>query len=161
MRLPGFPRHEPPRKAKGGLLQKREYMDIGFVGVWMGGAALLCAVWPWGNIGAPGLYEERAAAFSLLALSPLFHAFNCRSATFSMFSLRPLLSKPLLLGVSLSAAIHLVAVLVPTLRPVFRTFHMEPSEWLIVIALSASIIPAVEIVKAVQRTASAAPPALR
>ena len=143
--------HEPPRKAKGSLLQKREYIDIGIVGIWMGTCALLCAVWPWGNIGAPGLFEERAAAFSLLALSPLFHAFNCRSASFSIFALRPLLSKPLLLGVSLSAAIHLVAVLVPALRPVFRTFPMEPMEWLIVLVLSASIIPAVEIVKAIQR----------
>ncbi len=143
--------HEPPRKATGGLLHRREYTDIAFVGMWMGCAALLVALWPWGNIGAPGLFEERAAAFSLLALSPLFHAFNCRSAIFSMFQLRPLISKPLVIAVLASAAIHLVAVAIPSLRPVFRTFTMQASEWLIVIALSASIIPAVEMLKGVRR----------
>jgi Ca2+-transporting ATPase len=143
--------HEPPRKATGGLLHRREYTDMAFVGMWMGCAALLVALWPWGNIGAPGLFEERAAAFSLLALSPLFHAFNCRSAIFSMFQLRPLISKPLVVAVLASAAIHLVAVAVPSLRPVFRTFTMRASEWLIVIALSASIIPAVEMLKGARR----------
>jgi len=142
---------EPPRKAKGGLLHRREYLDMAFVGVWMGAAALLVALWPWGEIGAPGRFEERAAAFSLLAISPLFHAFNCRSAIFSMFQLNPKLSKPLLLAVLASAAIHLVSVAVPGLRPVFRTFPMMAMEWLIVIVLSASIIPAVEALKAIRR----------
>jgi Ca2+-transporting ATPase len=145
--------HEPPRKAKSGLLHKREYLDMAFVGLWMGGAALLVALWPWGNIGEPGLFEERAAAFSLLAISPLFHAFNCRSAIFSMFQLRPLISKPLVVAVLVSAAIHLVAVAVPSLRPVFRTYTMQASEWLIVIALSASIIPAIEVLKVIRRAA--------
>lgn len=143
--------HEPPRKSKGGLLARREYIDMAIVGVWMGAAALLVELWPWGNIGGPGLFEERAAAFSLLAISPLFHAFNCRSAIFSMFQLRPLISKPLVIAVAASAAIHLVAVAVPSLRPVFRTYTMQASEWLIVIALSASIIPAIEMLKAARR----------
>ncbi|MEO7109234.1 MAG: HAD-IC family P-type ATPase, partial [Polyangiaceae bacterium] len=147
--------HEPPRRAKGGLLHKREYLDMAFVGVWMGSAALLVELWPWGNIGGPGLFEERAAAFSLLAISPLFHAFNCRSAIFSMFQLRPVISKPLVIAVVASAAIHLVAVAIPSLRPVFRTFTMQVTEWLIVIALSASIIPVIEILKLVRRSISA------
>jgi Ca2+-transporting ATPase len=147
---------EPPRNAKSGLLQRREYLDMAYVGAWMGAAALLVALWPWGEIGAPGRFEERAAAFSLLAISPLFHAFNCRSAIFSMFQLRPLISKPLVIAVVTSAMIHLVAVAVPSLRPVFRTFAMEASEWLIVIALSASIIPAVEILKAIRRATTPA-----
>ena len=67
----------------------------------------------------------RAIAFSLLALSPLFHAFNCRSATASIFSLRPVLPLALVGAVVVSAAIHLIAVLVPGLRPVFRTFSMD------------------------------------
>ena len=32
-------------------------------------------------------------------------------------------------AVAASAAIHLVAVLVPSLRPVFRTYAMSGSEW--------------------------------
>ena len=54
----------------------------------------------------------------------------------------------------ISAAIHLVAVLVPALRPVFRTFPMDHSEWLLVLGLSFAIIPAVEFMKAIHAIAS-------
>jgi len=89
----------------------------------------------------------RAIAFSLLALSPLFHAFNCRSARASIFKLRPVLPLTLVGAVVVSAGIHLTAVVVPALRPVFRTFPMSGSEWMILLALSASIIPVIELLK--------------
>ncbi len=142
---------EPPRKTTSGLLRAREYLGITVVGVWMGGAAILCYLAPWGQMGGPTLAEERALAFSLLAISPLFHAFNCRSATASMFSLRPLVSRALVLAVVLSLAIHLISILVPALRPVFRTFVIEPKDLGILLLLSASILPAIEGLKVLQR----------
>jgi Ca2+-transporting ATPase len=117
----------------------------------MGACAFACYLWPWDV--EPGHLPAfaRAVAFSLLALSPLFHAFNCRSATSSIFSLRPLISRPLVLAVVLSAGIHLVAVLVPSLRTVFQTFQMDGEQWLIMLGLSAVIVPAMEIFKLAQR----------
>ena len=50
-------------------------------------------------------------------------------------------------AIVVSAAIHLTAVLVPGLRPVFRTFSMSGAEWTILLVLSASIIPAIEAMK--------------
>jgi Ca2+-transporting ATPase len=142
---------ERPRKAHSGLLGKREFAGIAVVGLWMGGTALACDLWPW-RPGDPQLmFRARAIAFSLLALSPLFHAFNCRSPEVSAFAMRPLVSKPLLLAVALSAGIHLVAVLVPGLRPIFRTFGMDAREWEILLLLSASIVPAIEVLKLLQR----------
>ena len=38
-------------------------------------------------------------------------------------------------------------MLVPGLRPVFRTYPLTRSEWLLLLGLAASIIPAVEIAK--------------
>jgi Ca2+-transporting ATPase len=143
---------EPPRNATAGLMGPREYLGIAFVGLFMGTAAMVCYLLPLtGSDDAMMVKAARALAFSLLALSPLFHAFNCRSATRSMFSLRPLISRPLIVAVVLSAAIHLVAILVPTLRPVFQTFELSRGDWTVLLALSASIIPAVEILKLVQR----------
>ena len=142
---------EPPRKRHAGLLGAREYLGIVLVGLVMGGAALACYVWPWGGDEGPRLLHARAIAFSLLALSPLFHAFNCRSATASLFALRPLVSRPLVLAVVLSASIHLVAVLVPGLRPIFRTFAMTADQWTLMLVLSAAIIPAIELLKLLQR----------
>jgi Ca2+-transporting ATPase len=140
---------EPPRNPDEGLLRRRDYFGILYVGAVMGAAAiLLYAVDPQDP---EGLARTRAMAFSLLALSPLFHAWSCRSPILSVLSSRPLISLPLLGAVAASAAIHLVAVLVPGLRPVFRTYPMSGSEWLLLLGLSAVIIPAVEIAKLFSR----------
>jgi Ca2+-transporting ATPase len=142
---------EPPREAQSGLMGRRDYLGIVAVGLWMGGAALICYVWPWGGSGADLREHGRAIAFSLLALSPLFHAGNCRSPTESVLQIRPRVSRPLVLAVALSAAIHLVAVVVPGLRPIFRTFAMSFYEWEVMLLLSASIVPVIEVLKLFQR----------
>ncbi|MBX3219552.1 MAG: cation-translocating P-type ATPase [Labilithrix sp.] len=142
---------EPPRKATSGLLGAREYLGIGAVGILMGGLAIACYMWPW-DVDAGDLPSyARAVAFSLLALSPLFHAFNCRSATASMFSMRPMFPLPIILAVIVSAGIHLVAIVFPSLREVFQTFALGTYEWVILLALSASIIPMIELLKGLQR----------
>ncbi len=143
---------EAPRKAKTGLLTSREYLGISFVGVWMGACAIACYLWPWPIDAVPeGAVGARSIAFSLLAVSPLFHAINCRSGTASFLSLRPILPGALLAACALSFGIHLVAVVVPSLRPVFRTFPMGGYEWGVLLAFSASIIPAIEVMKWIQR----------
>jgi Ca2+-transporting ATPase len=142
---------EPPRKPTAGLLGAREYLGMALVGVWMGACALATYLWPWTPVDAETTKHARAIAFSLLALSPLFHAFNCRSPTSSIAMMRPLVSKPLVLAVLASAAIHLPSILVPSLRGVFQTYEITPYEWMILIALSASIVPSVEVLKLLQR----------
>ncbi|HTB76567.1 MAG TPA: cation-transporting P-type ATPase [Polyangiaceae bacterium] len=138
---------EPPRRSTSALLTGRDWLGMAAVGGWMGGAAMIAYVAPL-DPGAPlAGVRGRALAFSLLALSPLFHAFNCRSATASIFKLRPILPLALVAAVVVSAAIHLTAVLVPGLRPVFRTFSLTGPEWTILLLLSASIIPAIEVLK--------------
>jgi Ca2+-transporting ATPase len=142
---------EPPRKASTGLLGSREYLGIGAVGLLMGGLAVGCYYWPWTLPGVDRFEYGRAVAFSLLALSPLFHALNCRSATVSIFKLRPILPIALVASMVTSAAIHLVAVLVPSLREVFKTYSLSATEWLVLLVLSASIVPIIEVLKALQR----------
>ncbi|HEX4445976.1 MAG TPA: cation-transporting P-type ATPase [Polyangiaceae bacterium] len=139
---------EPPRRSKSGLLEGRDWLGMAAVGIWMGGTAMAAYLLPLrpGDVDGFGVHG-RAIAFSLLALSPLFHAFNCRSATESIFAQRPLLPIALVGAVAVSAGIHLTAVVVPGLRPVFRTFPMDLSEWATLLLLSASIIPVVEVLK--------------
>ena len=149
---------ELPRPRSAGLLSVRDWMGIAFVGVWMAAAALVCYVRPLTAHDAMSTKHGRALAFSLLALSPLWHAFNCRSATASLLSLRPVLPLVLVVAVAASAAIHLVAVLVPTLRPVFQTFPMTAGQWEWLLLLSASILPAVEALKWAQRASAARVP---
>jgi Ca2+-transporting ATPase len=142
---------ERPRERNSGLLGVRDWLGIAFVGVWMGGAAMVCYLMGVRPEDAQAVEHGRAMAFSLLALSPLFHAFNCRSATASFLALRPVLPIALVGAVVVSAGMHLIAVLVPTLRPVFRTFAMNERDWALLLVLSASIVPAVELMKLAQR----------
>ena len=153
---------EPPRNPNEGLLRRRDYLGILYVGVVMGAAAV--GLYAFEAHDPEALLHTRAMAFSLLALSPLFHAWSCRSPVLSVFQTRPLFSVPLFLAAATSAAIHLVAVLVPSLRPVFRTYEMSGSEWALLLGLAALIIPAVELAKLVYRRvrpedAGAPPPA--
>jgi Ca2+-transporting ATPase len=142
---------EPPRRRTAGLLGRRDWLGIAFVGVWMGGAAMVCYLLRWRADDTQAIERGRALAFSLLALSPLFHCLNCRSASASFFALRPLLPLALVSAVAISAGIHLVAIVVPALQPVFRTFTLDGREWWMLLAMSASIVPAVEVAKLVQR----------
>ncbi len=142
---------EPPRKRTGSLLGARDWLGMGFVGAWMGGAAILCYLLPLRPDDPLAIKHARAIAFSLLALSPLLHAFNCRSATSSFLSLRPVFPVALVGAVLLSAGIHLVAILVPALRPVFQTYELSARDWALLLGLSFSIIPGVELMKAAQR----------
>jgi Ca2+-transporting ATPase len=142
---------EPPRATAAGLLDLRAWLGISFVGLWMGGAAMVCYLVPLAGEGVVAAEHGRAMAFSLLALSPLFHAFNCRSPTTSFLMMRPLWPRALVGAVLVSAGVHLVAVLVPGLRPVFRTFSLSGAEWAMLLLLSASIVPAVEALKLAQR----------
>ena len=142
---------EPPRARTAGLLSSRDWLGMAFVGGWMGAAAMICYLVPLRIDDPLAVKHARAIAFSLLALSPLFHALNCRSSTESFLAMRPVLPLPLVAAIVLSAAIHLVAVLVPSLRPVFQTFGMNANEWTLLLLLSASIVPAVEAMKLGQR----------
>ncbi|MFI5301210.1 MAG: cation-translocating P-type ATPase, partial [Polyangiales bacterium] len=142
--------NEPPRSIRDGLLGRRDYWGIVFIGVVMGAISIGVLIVGLGK-GDPDHHQARAMAFSVLAISPLFHAFNCRSNTRSIFSIGWFTSRPLLLAVAVAAAIHLVALVVPFLQPVFKTYPMTGAQWLLMLGLSALIVPIVEISKAIER----------
>jgi Ca2+-transporting ATPase len=59
---------EPPRKPSQGLLGEREYLGIAAVGLWMGGAALVCYLLPWATTGSAG--DPLGAAGNTARASP-------------------------------------------------------------------------------------------
>jgi Ca2+-transporting ATPase len=93
----------------------------------------------------------RTMAFTLLALAPLVHAWSCRSPTMSVAQIRPALSSPLLVACAISAGIHLVAVLIPTLRPVFRVDELHARDWWMIAVCAVAVLPAVELAKSLDR----------
>jgi Ca2+-transporting ATPase len=127
----------------------RDYIGILYVGGVMGVAAV--SLYLMSGQDAESLKHTRALAFTVLALSPLIHSLSCRSPIRSAFASRPLISIPLVVAILASAAIHLVAVLVPSLQPVFKTFPVSSEEWLLVLGLAVTVLPAVELGKLLNR----------
>ena len=147
---------EPPRPLSEGLLGKREYLGMAFVGTVMAAAALFVLLRAGADVESQS--RARAMAFSILAVSPLFHAFNCRSNSASIFQIGVFTSRPLLLAVAVSGMIHFSAVVIPVLQPVFKTHAMSGMEWLTMLGLSALIVPVVEIAKVFMRGQTPEPP---
>jgi Ca2+-transporting ATPase len=142
---------EPPRDRVASLVRPGDWLRMTYVGAWMCGCALVCYDWVFRG-GTPGTaHHGRALAFSLLALSPLLHALNCRSATASIFTMRPRLPLALIAAIVVSGATQLITVVNPAMRAVFRTFPMSLSDWVLLGLLTTSIIPAVELLKAAER----------
>jgi Ca2+-transporting ATPase len=107
--------------------------------------------WP-GATHAEMTHSKLTMVFTILALGPLVHAFNCRSEDESIFKLGFSTNKLLLMAVFVSAAVHFVAILVPGLQPVFRANHVwEGREVAMVLAMSFLPLPLVELYKAVTR----------
>jgi Ca2+-transporting ATPase len=78
----------------------------------------------------------RTMAFTTLVLSQLFHVFDCRSEKYSLFELG-FFSNPFLVGaVSCSIIMHLMVIYVPFFQPVFKTFPLDITNWVIIIAIS-------------------------
>ncbi len=153
---------EAPRAPDAPIMGRRDWLGIMLVGVLMAAAAMIIYVLPiWSGHTAHEIERSKLSmVFTLLAVSPLAHAFNCRSRTASIFSLG-LFSNPLLvLAVLVSGAIHMIALAVPGLQPVFRTdHHWTVIEVVVTLGLSLLPVPVIEIVKIVQRRTAKARPA--
>ena len=89
----------------------------------------------------------RTAAVNVLVFGELFYLFNCRSLSYSMFTLG-LFSNPwLFVGVTTMAASQLLFTYVPAMQHVFGTASLGVAEWMLIIAVGVVIYIAVEIEK--------------
>jgi len=154
---PGLMR-EGPRPVSEGIVGLPELWGSLLVGFVMSSAALFM-YWLPGL--APSLFASyeaaerlevaRTMAFTLLAISPLLHAFNCRSPRSSIVTVGLFTNRFLWLAVSISASVHLVTLIVPALRPIFLTHSLTAAHWAVVLGLSILPVPVVELTKALQR----------
>jgi Ca2+-transporting ATPase len=94
-----------------------------------------------------GLATARTFAFSVLTLSQLFHALNCRSQTRSFFALGPFSNPWLLCAVAFSLLLHLGVVYIPFLQPIFHTVPLSLRDWGLMLAISSLPLIFMEIYK--------------
>ena len=153
---------EAPRAPDAPIMGRRDWLGIILVGVLMAAAAMTIYVLPiWSGHTAYEIERSKLSmVFTLLAVSPLAHAFNCRSRTASIFSLGVFSNPLLVLAVVVSGAIHLMALAVPGLQPVFRTdHHWTVVEVAVTLGLSLLPVPVIELAKLIHRSRAKVRPA--
>lgn len=133
-----------PRKLGQPILSPKDWIGIGVVGVVMTATSALFHL----HASSPPdlMLHARALGFTYLALGALLLAYSCTSEGPVMFKLG-VFKRPLTIAVLVSTAIHGVALFIPALRPVFRTYALD---WLDVAKLAVAclaVVPAFELWK--------------
>ena len=97
------------------------------------------------------LERARTAAFIVLSCSQLFHSFNCRSMTESLFKIGVFTNGKLVFAAVVSFLLQMVVVYVPPLQVIFKTRPLGGFDWLMVIGISSFPLWAMEAVKLANR----------
>lgn len=102
-------------------------------------------VWTIANSG-----DGMTMAFLTMSMAEIFHSFNMRSQRQSIFRLGSQ-NKFLWGAAALSLVLTTAVIYVPFLREAFSFTHISLKEYAVAMGLAISMIPIVEIVKAIQR----------
>jgi P-type Ca2+ transporter type 2C len=132
----------PPRPQGSGVITRRMWGGIAFVGLIMAAGTLFVLDYalPGGLIeGSGDLSYARTMAFTTLMLFQLFNVLNARSDEQSAF--QGLLTNPWLWGaVLLSLILQLIVVYAPPLQPAFGTVALSFGDWLLCAAVASSVL---------------------
>ena len=134
--------NRPPRPKGSGVITRRMWGGIAFVGIIMAVGTLLVLDYglPGGLIqGSGDLPYARTMAFTTLVLFQLFNAPNARSDERSAF--HRLFRNPWLRGaLVLSLALQILVVYAPFLQPAFGTVSLNLGDWLVCVAVASSVL---------------------
>ncbi|AXY73842.1 HAD family hydrolase [Paraflavitalea soli] len=100
--------------------------------------------------------HARTDVMMLMVLLQNFHVFNCRSETRSLFSIPFSHNKLIVVGVLLAQGVHILAAYIPGLNSTLQLEPVRMNEWLVLLALSCSIVLVMELFKWIKRTKSVA-----
>jgi len=143
---------KPPRPTGIRLMSKGEWLGLAAVGVVMAATALFVFWWAGGGgsratADPTALARARALCFTVLSISPMFHALNCRSDTRSIFDLGLFTNRAIWGAFAIGAALVAMALYVPVLNPVFKTEPLDLGDIAVVLALSVVPLVGGEILK--------------
>ena len=134
---------EKPRDPREGLFARGGAAFIALNGLAEGGLALIA----YGiglRLGGPTETEAlplaRTLTFCVLGLSQLFHAFNCRNFTKSLFTIGPFGNASLVGAFLLCAALQSGVVAIPAFAGFFKVAVLDAGQWVLVWSLSATMV---------------------
>jgi len=133
-----------PRNPRTGIFTRPVVTLMVAGGLWS--TAINLGLFVWALNAGRGLREAMCLVFVSLVLVQFMKAFNFRSDRHSVFE-RPLANRWLNLAVLWEAALLIAIIYLPPLQAPFGTFALSPADWLVVGALSLTVMPVLELVK--------------
>ncbi|MEW6380313.1 MAG: calcium-transporting P-type ATPase, PMR1-type [bacterium] len=144
----------PPRPANESVITRSQGLLI----LLQGSFIALCSLLAFSFvlfIEKEGLVQARTAAFVVLSCSQLFHSFNCRNMTESLFTIGLFTNEKLIIANGISFLLMMAAVYVPFLQVIFKTQPLGLFDWVLVLAISSFPLWAMELFKKLGKSKSA------
>ena len=142
--------NHPPRGKSSNFLSNGVLPSIFYQGFFEGGITLF-VFWYATHIANWGNPVGETMAFATLGLIQLFHAFNVKSVYKSLGTVGAFKNKLFNYAILLSAVMLLSVMVIPGLTTVFDVAILTVEQWLFVVGAAFSIVPIVEIAKAIMR----------
>jgi magnesium-transporting ATPase (P-type) len=136
----------PPRPMREGILSGLLWQRAAVAGTVMAIGTL--ALFRWELDRTDSLVSAQSMALSTMVVFMAFHAGNARSDTRSLFSLHPLSNRFLFLATLAAVTIHVGALHLPATQFVLRVEPIDLAGWVRIVAVSSSILVAMELHKA-------------
>ena len=142
--------NHPPRGKGSNFLSNGVLPSIFYQGFFEGGITLF-VFWYATHIANWGNPVGETMAFATLGLIQLFHAFNVKSVYKSLGTVGAFKNKLFNYAILVSAVMLLSVMVIPGLTTVFDVAILTTEQWLFVVGAAFSIVPIVEIAKAIMR----------
>jgi Ca2+-transporting ATPase len=141
---------QPPRRPEARLLDGGTLLAIGAQGLMLGAISLGAFAYSLYGLNQD-VEQARTVAFTVLVITQLAHAFNCRSERWSLFQVGLWTNRPLLLAGSLSLGIQVVVLTVPAVATIFKVVPLPIEDWVLMGAMGVLPFFIMELTKAVRR----------
>ena len=146
-----------PRNPSDGIFAGGMGFDVAYQGILV--SIVTLAAYFIGHFMEAGVWEITNSpdgvtmAFLTMSMAEIFHSYNMRSRTGSIFKLKH--HNFYIFGAMVASLLLTSAVIyIPFLSEAFQFEHISLQEYVVSLALAFSVIPIVEIIKAIQRAAA-------
>ncbi|MCW1735929.1 calcium-translocating P-type ATPase, PMCA-type [Anaerorudis cellulosivorans] len=140
-----------PRDPQKGIFSRGMVWRIIYQGTTIGLISLAAYLIGFNDGGQP---LGQTMAFAVLGFAQLIHVRNLHSNKISCFKISPLLNKPLIGAIVVSAAFMALILLIPPVMNIFGTVVMDGMHWTYVLLLSLVPVVVVELMKLLKLNSS-------
>jgi Ca2+-transporting ATPase len=137
--------HRPPHKPTEGIMSKVLVQRTVVVGLLISAGVVIQFVWALQS--GLSLEKARTIAMTTMVFFQFFQAWNSRSETKSIFQIGLFSNPYLAYGLVASIMAHVAAIYAPPFQWLLSTEPISGSEWLLIVAISLSVVAIVEIDK--------------